>query len=42
MVIGSIAAIIAGLLLPSISVVMGEVSETFGPEHDKKSTLNNM
>ena len=33
MVIGTISAVICGALLPSIGIVMGEITNTFGPDN---------
>lgn len=42
MTIGTIGAVLAGLLLPSISLVMGEVSQAFGPDNSGENTLETM
>lgn len=42
LVVGSISAVISGLLLPSISLFMGEVAENFGPEKSNDDTLESM
>ena len=34
LVIGTIGAIIAGMLIPSISLIMGSVADTFGSDSD--------
>lgn len=39
LVIGALGAICAGLLLPSISLVMGEVSTAFGTSNSRADTL---
>lgn len=40
MIFGSISAVIAGCLLPSISIAWGEVTNSFSPSRDKDSILN--
>ena len=40
--LGSMGSICAGLLLPSISLVMGQVTTAFGPGQDYSDTLSNI
>lgn len=42
MTIGSISALIAGFLLPCISLAMGAVTNTFDPKNSKDAVLDAM
>lgn len=42
MIFGIIGAVCAGILLPSISLVMGEVTSAFGQSTSKEETLSIM
>lgn len=42
MIIGAIGAVVAGFLLPCISIAMGEVTNTFNPEDSKEEIINAM
>jgi len=40
MVIGTISAIICGLLIPSLAIVMGEITNTFDPDNTAKEIFD--
>lgn len=40
MVIGTIGAIVAGVLLPSLAIVMGAVTNTYNPSNTKDQVLD--
>lgn len=42
MIIGTISAIVAGFLLPCISIAMGAVTNSFSPTNSKDEVLNSM
>jgi hypothetical protein len=42
MILGTISAIIAGFLLPCISLAMGAVTNTFNPSNAKEALLDQM
>lgn len=45
MTLGSIGAVIAGCLMPSLAIIMGAIVNTFGPENtaeDIKNTMANL
>lgn len=42
MVIGTIGAIVAGVLLPSLAIVMGAVTNTYNPSNTKDQVLDQM
>ena len=42
MTIGTISAIIAGFLLPCISLAMGAVTNTFDPRNSKEQIIDSM
>jgi ATP-binding cassette subfamily B (MDR/TAP) protein 1 len=42
MILGSIGAVLAGCLLPGISIAMGSVTNTYNPKNTKESVLNDM
>ena len=41
LIIGTISAVLAGILIPAIGIVMGYVTDTFDPNSSKEDTLNN-
>lgn len=41
-VIGTIGAIVGGALVPSVSIVMGDVTDTFNPNEDPSAVLDTM
>jgi hypothetical protein len=41
-VIGTLSAVICGALLPSIGVVMGEITNTFGPQNSQEEIRESM
>jgi hypothetical protein len=40
MVIGSVSAVIAGIIVPMMAIAMGQVANTFNPSNDKFELLN--
>ena len=40
LVIGTIGAVIAGILIPSISMIMGSIADTFGNNNDSPDDLS--
>ena len=42
MILGTVGAILAGCLLPGISIAMGSVTNTYSPLNTKESVLNSM